>query len=413
MEIDLDAEDLTNLTAAAPVPPPNVGIAFHLRAQNHHDLGADRFTLVVEGAGRNVGTTEGRFLHLLDKTDRQRITEAWAQLPTTVADARRVQLSGPPLYVSTANVGRVPQALPDLLALGEYPANSPETIGLDDLAVTADLDGLRLVNLADGRTVEPVVPNAIEPTTRLHPLQRFLAGLPRARASVYTMLDWGMAASLPILPRLRSGRSVLAVARWKIAATRLPGKDRPWAEWTATWERLRHARRIPARVYLGDSDVRVRIELDDDAHLTLLRDEIDRTGTATLREAPTDADFGWIGGRAHEITLPWPPKASQNLHRSAPRVPTRSPSPKATICPEPGGGCTPSSTPTQAGSTTCSSITCPSCSPRGISPRHGGSSATETPAPTCDCASASPRRPGTAPQASTSASGPPICVVAG
>ncbi|MCH7229969.1 lantibiotic dehydratase [Glycomyces sp. L485] len=315
-EIDLEAENLTDLATADPVPPPHVGISFHLRAKDRHDLDAGRFTLVVEGAGRNVGTTEGRFLHLLDPEDRERITAAWAQLPTAFAGAQRLQLSGPPMYVSTANVGRVPQALPDLLALGEFPASGRETTRLDNLAVTADLDGLRLVNLVDGRAVEPVVPNAIEPTTRLHPLQRFLAELPRSRASVYAMPDWGIASALPVLPRLRAGRSILAAARWKISRAELPAKDRSWTEWTDAWEQLRRSHRIPDHAYLGDSDIRFRINLDDEAHLALLRDEIDRTGTAILREAPSDTDFDWIGGRAHEITLPL---AARSLPNPAPK----------------------------------------------------------------------------------------------
>ncbi|MDA1359737.1 lantibiotic dehydratase [Glycomyces luteolus] len=304
MEIDLDAADTERIAVASPTAPPHVGIAFHLRAADLDALATSRFTLVVEGAGRAVGTTEDRFLHLLDQADRDRIAALWGQLPTAAVGASHVQLSGPPLWASTANVGRVPQALPDLLALGEYPTEQRGALRLDDLAVTADAERLYLVNLADGGIVEPMVPNAIEPAIRLHPMQRFLAELPRATSSVYAMFDWGGAAALPVLPRVRSGRSILTAARWKITARQLPAKDRPWSEWTAAWRQLQRDLQIPSTLYLGDSDIRVRIDTADDAHLALLRHELDRHQTVILREAPTEAELGWISGRAHEITLP-------------------------------------------------------------------------------------------------------------
>src|SRR5690606_31154112 len=149
----------------------------------------------------------------------------------------------------------------------------------------------------------PIAPNAIEPVARLHPLQRFLTELPRARSSVYAEFDWGAAAALSTLPAVRSGRTILAPARWRITGDLLPGKQRPWAEWAAAWNQVRHARRIPRHVYLGDSDVRNRIDLEAPGHLALLREQLG-SGTAVLREAPGESDWDWIGGRAHEITIP-------------------------------------------------------------------------------------------------------------
>lgn len=303
MEIDLDDPSLTGFFVPAPTPPPHVGITFHLRAKSLRDIDAGQFTLVVEGAGRAVGTTEGRFLHLFSDDERQRFAAAWSDLPTATAGAMRLQLSGPPLSVTTGNVGRVPTVLAQRLALGEYPTEPGAAIGIDDLAVTADLGGLRLVNLADGSAIEPMVPNAIEPVSRLHPLQRFLTELPRARSSVYAEFDWGAASALPTLPAVRSGRTILAPARWRITGDLLPGKQRTWAEWAAAWNQVRHARRIPRHVYLGDSDIRNRIDLEASGHLAFLREQLG-SSTVVLREAPGESDWDWIGGRAHEITLP-------------------------------------------------------------------------------------------------------------
>lgn len=307
MTVNLDEQTLSHIVteqADTAQVPPHAEISFHLRAADPAAIDDGRFTLVVERAGRAAGTTTGRFLHLLDAPEYEATAQPMSGLPTTTPDAALVQLSGPPLFTRTANVGRVPALFDRTLALGEYPTSRAPQLDIDDLAVTADLAGLRLVSLHDGRTIEPLIPNAVEQTTRLHPLQRFLSELPRARAAVYAPFDWGAAAALPIVPGLRIGRSILSVTRWTITASDLPRRGSPWPEWTDAWNQVRQRYRIPAIVFLGDSDVRYRVDLDNAAHLALLRSEFDRSGTAILREAPTDTDLGWIDGRAHEITLP-------------------------------------------------------------------------------------------------------------
>ncbi|WP_051704175.1 lantibiotic dehydratase [Glycomyces sp. NRRL B-16210] len=322
-EIELDTHGLDEIAAEAVTTPPHVGIAFHLRATDLDAVASGQFTLGVEGAGRAVGTTEGRFLHLLDPGDRARIQQVWDHLPTTMDGARRVQVSAPPLFTSTANVSRVPQAIGDFLALGEFPPPDANLISLADLAVSADAEHLFLVDLTDGTVVEPMVPNAVEPIIRMHPLQRFLAELPRARTSVYAKFDWGAAAALPVLPSVRLGRTLLAPVRWRLHAEQLPGKDRPWSEWASAWGSLRDDHQLPSRLYLGENDVRICIDLGDRAHLVLLRRELDRHRTVVLREAPSRADFGWIGGRAHEITLPLAATAPPAPQRLRPPGPPR------------------------------------------------------------------------------------------
>ncbi len=62
--------------------------------------------------------------------------------------------------------------------------------------------------------------------------------------------------------------------------------------------------RVPDAVYLGQGDRRIRLDLDEPAHLHLLRCEVDRAGHATVREAPADSACGWFAGRVHEIVVP-------------------------------------------------------------------------------------------------------------
>jgi thiopeptide-type bacteriocin biosynthesis protein len=70
---------------------------------------------------------------------------------------------------------------------------------------------------------------------------------------------------------------------------------------TAVRERLR----LPASVYVGTADRRLRLNLDDPLDLALLRAHLDGADDAvTVAEAPTAADHGWFAGRAHEIVIP-------------------------------------------------------------------------------------------------------------
>lgn len=72
----------------------------------------------------------------------------------------------------------------------------------------------------------------------------------------------------------------------------------------ASLKNWRHRVRVADAVYLGEGDRRIRLDLHEPAHLHLLRSEVDRTGRATVREAPDTEVSGWLDGQAHEIVIP-------------------------------------------------------------------------------------------------------------
>ncbi|MGH3930477.1 MAG: thiopeptide-type bacteriocin biosynthesis protein, partial [Pseudonocardiaceae bacterium] len=223
--------------------------------------------------------------------------------PTVNDYALRVQVSCPPLYPRTENVARSPAVLPHLVTLAEH-NTSGGVIPLDDLAVSGDVQRLYLMSLSRGRSVEPTVFSAVEFTNFAHPLLRFLCEISKARAAACGPFSWGAAARLPFLPRVRYGRAILSPARWILAATDLPGRDASWPHWVEGVTRWRGRAIVPDAVYLGADDRRIRLDLDEPAHLHLLRSELDRHGRATVHEAPDINAFGWLDGRAHEIVVP-------------------------------------------------------------------------------------------------------------
>lgn len=167
--------------------------------------------------------------------------------------------------------------------------------------------------------MEPVVFSAVELTNHAHPLLRFLCEISSACLAACAPFSWGAASRLPFLPRVRYRRSILSPATWALSATDLPGPAAPWRGWVSSLAAWRGRFRVPATISLGEGDRRIRLDLNEPAHLHLLRAEVDRSGHTTVREAPDPSVFGWIDGRAHEIVIPLAVPAA--TARPAARVP--------------------------------------------------------------------------------------------
>ncbi len=305
-EIILDDQTISDLAGDGELTqvPPHAELFVQVHAATMAAAGRGEFTLVVTGASRAAGTTTGRFLHLLGSADRDRISRAYASLSTVRAGALPVQVSCPPVYARSEGVARAPAVFPRVISAAEYHEPDARMLPLDDLAVGGDAEGLYLVSLAQQRIVEPAALNAVEFRHFTHPLARFLCEVTRARAAVYMPFSWGAASLLPFLPRLRYRRTVLAPARWNLPASHLPGAAAPWQQWKDGLAGWRQQFRVPAAVYLGEADNLLRLDLDHDVYLALLRAHLDRRGHATFYEAPGLDSYGWLDGRAHEICVP-------------------------------------------------------------------------------------------------------------
>ncbi|MGH3921708.1 MAG: lantibiotic dehydratase family protein, partial [Pseudonocardiaceae bacterium] len=274
-EVVLDERLLSELapeSTEAPLPhdPPHTELRLRLHAPTTDALDRGEFTLVVLSAARQAGTTTGRFLHLFESEDRDRMIQAFTDLPTLVPGALHAQVSCPPLSPRTGNLARAHAVFPPI-PLGEHRPDADGQISVDDLAVSGDAHRLFLICLSRGHVVEPVMVNAVGFRRATHPLARFLCEITTARAAACVPFDWGAAAGLPFLPRVRYRRTVLRPASWHLSACDLPGRGTAWREWVLAWEGLRRKYRIPEAVHLGEHDVRIRLDLNEPAHLAMLR----------------------------------------------------------------------------------------------------------------------------------------------
>ncbi|MCF4122069.1 lantibiotic dehydratase [Antribacter sp. KLBMP9083] len=248
------------------------------------------FLLRVVGVSRAAGTTVGRFLPVLDPADSLRMSTALAAVGPSQRGAIRVEAVLPPVNRRAGNVTAGLTVLPYVLD----PAGTSGRAGRlawSDLAVTADAHRMILWSLSEDRAVEAVTFTAIEYINAAHPLQRFVCELAGAPVGAVGPFDWGGATAMPFLPRVRAGRAVLAPAQWRLTGGDIDSTDGGWRE----------SLMVPALVRLIDADRRLRLDLDDDADLALLREHVARNDTTYLEEDP--GDDGWLG-RAHELVLP-------------------------------------------------------------------------------------------------------------
>lgn len=334
-EVVLD-DDLIEALAGGevgePRPAPHLDLCVEVRAATTTALDAGDFTVVVTGIGQSAIATSGRFLQLLPDQDRQRIVGRYGALPLGVDGALAAQVSFPPRHSRVENVTRVPQVLPTVICVAEHRDGPADQIGVPDLAVTADHQRMYVLSLSRRRVVEPMLACAAAPHT-MPPLARLLVEIAQARCAPVALFDWGAAACLPFLPSLLFRRSILTPARWRIPVGALPGPAAPRQAWEAAIAVLGRQLRLPASVFVGTADRRLRLHLDDPMDLALLRAQLVTASQAvTVTEAPTAADHGWCHGRAHEVVIPL---ASTAAPASAPAVVSR-PGPLPLIGPEHG-----------------------------------------------------------------------------
>ncbi|WP_422647559.1 lantibiotic dehydratase [Actinoalloteichus caeruleus] len=306
-EVVLDEALIAELEAAplgSARLPSHLELCARVDARSVRSLREGRFQLAVTSVSRSAGVLTGRFLHLLGQHDRQRFTSP-LRASSDPHGSLPVQLSFPPLDPATAHVTRCVQVLPTVLSLAEHrDTTSTSVLTAADLAISCDQDRLYLTAPALGVRVEAWSLHALNLRKHTPPLARFLIELTRAHCAEVTEFDWGTAATLPFLPRLRSGRVVLSPARWRLRTADFPGPTAAWTSWDAVLTDWRERRRLPRRVFLVDGDWRLPLDLSEEAHRVLLREHCTTNSHAVLEEGPAENVAGWLDGRAHEVVIP-------------------------------------------------------------------------------------------------------------
>ncbi|MYS59762.1 lantibiotic dehydratase [Streptomyces sp. SID5468] len=287
-----------------PRVPPHLEIGVRLHAASLGEANHGQFTVEIRSVSRGAGVSTGRFLSVLAPAQRDALQAELADLPSADLGTVAAQLSFPPLLPDTAHVTRTPRVLPLVVSLQEHRAPDAAVLTPADLAVACDGRRMYLAAPGRGHRVEAVGMHALNLTEHTPPLARLITEVSRAQNAQVTVFDWGAAAAMPFLPRLRYGRIVLAPARWRLEAGELPSRHRPGGEWDTALAGWRERRRLPQHVHLVQDDRRLPLDLDQAGHRSLLRQHLDRARAVVLTEAAPPGADDWSGGRAHEIVVP-------------------------------------------------------------------------------------------------------------
>ncbi|OMI41398.1 lantibiotic dehydratase [Streptomyces sparsogenes] len=323
--------DLTADHTEPLLPLPRAEIAVEIHAPTLDAVHRGDYRLLVTGAPRPCSSMLGRFAHLLPASTQTALTNSYA---TAGTGAIAAQLSFTPRRRRNENISRTVQVLPFTIPLGQHHESGPGVIPLDDLAVTADARRFYLVRMSNGQHVEPRVPHALEASVHTPPLARFLAEITTARSAAYRAFTFGVAATLPYLPRVRYKRTILAPARWLLSAEELPARSAPMADWDKALDRWRERLRVPDHLALVEDGQQLPLDLGQHIHRALLRAGVDRNRMVELRESTTAQDWAWIG-RPHQLLIPLAsavPASTVPLPPEAAAADLGTPSQSAVLC---------------------------------------------------------------------------------
>ncbi|MFF1379447.1 thiopeptide-type bacteriocin biosynthesis protein [Streptomyces sp. NPDC058308] len=277
------------------VRPPALELVVQIAATSAAAVDRGDFTLVLNGAATASGGLMGRFAHLFEPAQAESIRQTVRTAREDTTGRLPVQIHHQASHHRHANVAQVPTWLDGRLVIGAHPgpaAPGTTDLSLDDIAVCADSEGFRIVSLPLGRELTPAALHVLNRELTAPNAVRFLIEAAAFSRRQWRLWEWGAAEDLPYLPAVRTGRTLLAPARWRLETTGLP-----LAEWRALW-------RVPDHVHLTLGDHRIPLNLTIPAHQDILRRECERTGTAVVHELPLgqDLDGGWLHGPggAHE-----------------------------------------------------------------------------------------------------------------
>lgn len=303
LAIQLDPMTIAELdTGPAPERTyPTMEVAVFVASPSRDAVDAGDFKLVVSpllgsyGAGRIFG----RFADLFDGPGERAAREAARREEASAPGRLWAELVYRPEQPSIANVTVRPLTRSHEIVLGVAPGVDPEHVLPVDELVVGVRDELFYLRWPDGAAYVEVCEGHMLNAKAAPAVGAFLALLRYAGRPVITAFAWGSAGQLPRLPRVESGRVVLSPAIWH-APLGETGLDTATPDrFAATLRSWRADWRMPRRVFAGEGDHRLLIDLDDPDQVELLRRlaaSHEDGAEVFLQEAMPDVDSAWLPG---------------------------------------------------------------------------------------------------------------------
>ncbi len=319
IEVELTDDDLKRLENRERPPLPDAFHAFAMLAADSPDaLERGDFRLFLHNAtGPSGARMLGRFCHADESMCRSVRTHLAAE-ERHHPDALFAEI----VHLPAGRVGNV-LARPllrhyEIPFLGRSGAPADHQIRVDDLMVTVIGERIRLRSKSRDREVIPRLTTAHNTTGESLGVYRFLAAMQQAVGMEWS---WGPLEAAPFLPRVVSGRLVLARARWRLFKTDIePLASASGAARFRLAQEWRAAHRMPRFVALMESDHELLIDfrnpLNVDAVMELFRNR-EEVVVVEVYPAPHELCVAGVEGRfAHELIVPFNRRVSEQ-----PRVP--------------------------------------------------------------------------------------------
>jgi thiopeptide-type bacteriocin biosynthesis protein len=192
----------------------------------------------------------------------------------------------------------------ELVLLGRSGAPADRQLSVDELTVRLDGDRVILYSPRLGTEVRPRLTTAHNPAWRGFGVYRFLAALQGDGVAEGLAWDWGALSGAPTLPRVTSGRLVLARARWRLSAAEISQVSKPDA--LAGWAALTRERGLPHKLLIADGDNRLYVDTASPALTAAAAKALRGRTNALIEEVlPTGVATGPQGRFAHELIVPF------------------------------------------------------------------------------------------------------------
>jgi thiopeptide-type bacteriocin biosynthesis protein len=311
LEIELAEEDLAEMSyRKASQVPASLLVMASLAARSPEALARGEFDLFFNNAaGPPSGRLLGRFCHADPELARALEGELRAEeaLDPEAVFAEVVHLPD----------GRVGNVLCrpvlrgyEIPYLGRSGAPPERQIPLSDLVVSVRGSRIELRSRRLGKRVVPRMTTAHNFGRSSLRVYRFLCRLQNPRGASYLIWSWGALRSATFLPRVRSGRLVLARARWTLSRKEVEALARvAGAERFLAVQRLREERRLPRWVILVEADNELPVDLDNALSIDSFVDAARAyTQTVLMEMFPTPEELGVAGpeGRfVHDLLVPF------------------------------------------------------------------------------------------------------------
>ncbi|MFZ5818122.1 MAG: lantibiotic dehydratase [Bacillota bacterium] len=344
-EVELTAAHVEQLISDSPSqePPLSMELNFMLAARSAEAIDRGDYWLVIgpNFGSYGAGKTFGRFADLLGSDAHSYLKQLHETEKQLDPDGVTAEISFLPPRARLANVAHAPCVREYEIALACPPSGESPALPLSDLFVGIRRGRLFLWSATLNKEVRVTTGHMLN-TLGGPNLYRFLRELAEEGYKGWQPWTWGRLDTMPVLPRVRSGRIVLSVAQWNLNL-RLLGItkadlasnnlfSRALARWRTTWT-------VPRHVYLTVSDNRLLLDLENEAHVAEVRDALKAAPhQVVLQEMLPDFDHHWVisdqGPHAVELVFPLTRRAQSS--RKVPSSAVRRPAPRAERVQTPG-----------------------------------------------------------------------------